>query len=101
MTIDERKQISTNIIQNLILENREKLTISGVLDVLSFDDQIVIVETDLGLLTIKGENLRINKLSLDTTEVIVEGKIFWKEFRQEFFWWTFRKNFQIEGIHYA
>jgi sporulation protein YabP len=76
MTIDERKQISTNIIQNVILENREKLTISGVLDVLSFDDQIVIVETDLGLLTIKGENLRINKLSLDTTEVIVEGKIF-------------------------
>ncbi len=76
MTIDERKQISSNIIQNVILENREKLTISGVLDVLSFDDQIVIVETDLGLLTIKGENLRINKLSLDTTEVIVEGKIF-------------------------
>lgn len=75
MTIDERKQISSTIIQNIILENREKLTISGVLDVLSFDDQVVIVETDLGLLTIKGENLRINKLSLDTTEVIVEGKI--------------------------
>jgi len=75
MTIDERKQMTSTIIQNIILENREKLTISGVLDVLSFDDQVVIVETDLGLLTIKGENLRINKLSLDTTEVIVEGKI--------------------------
>lgn len=75
MTIDERKQMTTNVIQNVILENREKLTISGVLDVLSFDDQIVIVETDLGLLTVKGENLRINKLSLDTTEVIVDGKI--------------------------
>ena len=45
MTIDERKQVTTNTIQNVILENREKLTISGVLDVLSFDDQIVIVET--------------------------------------------------------
>ena len=76
MTIDERKQMTSNTIQNVILENREKLTISGVLDVLSFDDQIVIVETELGLLTVKGENLRINKLSLDTTEVIVEGKIF-------------------------
>jgi len=75
MTIDERKQMTSIGIQNVILENREKLTISGVLDVLSFDDQIVIVETELGLLTIKGENLRINKLSLDTTEVIVEGKI--------------------------
>lgn len=67
--------MTSNTIQNVILENREKLTISGVLDVLSFDDQIVILETDLGLLTVKGENLRINKLSLDTTEVIVEGTI--------------------------
>jgi len=76
MTAEERKQLSTNVIQNLILENREKLNISGVLDVLSFDDQIVVVETELGLLTVKGENLRINKLSIDTSEVIVEGEIY-------------------------
>ena len=75
MTMDERKTINTSVIQNLILENREKLSISGVLDVLSFDDQVVIVETELGLLTVKGENLRINKLSIDTSEVIVEGDI--------------------------
>ena len=75
--IDERKgmNINTNIMQNLILENRSKLSVSGVLDVLSFDDQIVIIETELGLLTIKGETLRINKLSIDTSEVIVEGQI--------------------------
>ncbi len=79
MTIDERKtniNQNNNIIQNLVLENREKLSISGVLDVLSFDDQIVILETELGLLTVKGENLRINKLSLDTAEVIVDGEIY-------------------------
>ena len=76
MTIEERKNISNTVIQNLVLENREKLSISGVLDVLSFDDQIVIVETELGLLNVKGENLRINKLSLDTSEVIVEGEIY-------------------------
>ena len=75
MTIDERKNISTGVIQNLILENRSKLSISGVLDVLSFDDQVVILETELGLLTVKGENIRINKLSIDTSEVIVEGDI--------------------------
>ena len=75
MAIEERKTINTGVIQNLILENRGKLSISGVLDVLSFDDQIVIVETELGLLTVKGENLRINKLSIDTSEVIVEGDI--------------------------
>ena len=79
MNIDERKIINpasnTNIMQNLLLENRNKLNISGVLDVLSFDDQIVIVETELGLLTVKGENIRINKLSIDTSEVIIEGDI--------------------------
>ena len=79
MTIDERKNnnlTTNNMVKNLLLENREKLTISGVLDVLSFDDQIVILETELGLLTVKGENLRINKLSLDTADVIVDGEIY-------------------------
>ena len=79
MTIDERKNnnlTTNNMVQNLLLENREKLTISGVLDVLSFDDQIVILETELGLLTVKGKNLRINKLSLDTADVIVDGEIY-------------------------
>lgn len=76
MTIDDRKSINTSVIQNLVLENREKLSISGVLDVLSFDDQVVIVETELGLLTVKGDNLRINKLSIDTSEVVVEGEIY-------------------------
>ena len=75
MTVDERKNINTGVIQNLILENRGKLSISGVNDVLSFDDQVVMVETELGLLTVKGENIRINKLSIDTSEVIIEGDI--------------------------
>ena len=75
MNIEERKAVAGSVIQNIILENRSKLSISGVLDVLSFDDQVVILETDLGLLTVKGENLRINKLSIDTSEVIVEGDI--------------------------
>ena len=77
--IEERKNINmnvnTNIIQNLVLENRKKLSVSGVNDVLSFDDQVVVIDTELGLLTVKGEDIRINKLSLDTAEVIVEGEI--------------------------
>ena len=75
MTIDERNSVKTGVIQNLILENREKLSISGAIDVLSFDDQVVMIETELGLLTVKGEEIRINKLSIDTSEVIVEGNI--------------------------
>lgn len=72
LDIDDKR---TNVIQNTFLENREKLNISGVKDVLSFDDQMVIVETELGLLTIKGENLRINKLNIDIAEVTIEGTI--------------------------
>ena len=77
MIVEERKNVNSlnNIIQNLVLENRNKLSISGVKDVLSFDDQVVIMETELGLLTIKGETLKINKLRIDTQEVIVEGEI--------------------------
>ena len=75
MTIDERKIQQTSVIQNLILENRGKLSVSGVLDVLSFDDQVIIIETELGKKKKKGDNLRINKLSIDTSEVIVEGDI--------------------------
>ena len=73
--IEERKMMNPAVIQNIILENRGKLNVTGVLDMLSFDDQVVIVETELGLLTVKGENIKINKLSLDTSEVIIEGTI--------------------------
>ena len=76
--IEERKSttINQNIVQNIVLENREKLNVSGVNDVLSFDDQVVMIDTELGLLTVKGENIRINKLSLDTTEVVINGEIY-------------------------
>ncbi len=75
MTLEDKMNMSTGTVQNIILENRERLNVTGVVDVLSFDDQIVMIATELGLLTVKGENLRINKLSIDTSEVVVEGKI--------------------------
>ena len=43
---------------------------------LSFDDQVVIMDTELGMLTVKGDNLRINKLSIDSSEIIIEGEIY-------------------------
>ena len=78
MIVEENKSYNNQnggLIQNLVLENRNKLSISGVIDVLSFDDQVIIIETELGLLTVKGENIKINKLSIDTSDVIVEGEI--------------------------
>ncbi len=58
MTLEERKNLTQTTIQNLILENREKLSISGVLDVLSFDDQVVMVETELRSSYNKGRKLK-------------------------------------------
>ena len=71
----EELKKATNTFQNVVLENREKLNVTGIVDVLSLDDQIIIIETELGLLTIKGEDLKINKLSIDTSDFIVEGRI--------------------------
>lgn len=61
--------------QNIIIENREKLNVSGVLDVESFDDENVILHTDLGVLVVKGTELHINKLSIESGELVIEGDI--------------------------
>ncbi|MBQ8014824.1 MAG: sporulation protein YabP [Clostridia bacterium] len=60
---------------NVVLEGRKNLTVSGVADVDSFDEETVIVFTDLGELTIRGNNLHINRLSVEVGELTVEGEI--------------------------
>ncbi len=60
---------------NLVLEDRKMLTVSGVSDVDSFDEQTVIVFTDMGELTVRGSNLHINRLSVEVGELTVEGNI--------------------------
>lgn len=60
---------------NLIMENRAKVNLTGVKDIHSFDDEVVLVETELGILTIKGLDLKMNKLNLDNSELSIEGKI--------------------------
>lgn len=60
---------------NVIMENREKVVITGIIDIHSFDDELVLTETEMGILTIKGKDLKMNKLNLDNTELVVEGQI--------------------------
>lgn len=60
--------------QNIVIQNREKTVVTGVEDILSFDDELVIMQTNLGMLTIKGQELKMNKLNLDNSELIIEGK---------------------------
>lgn len=60
---------------SLMLDNRKNLSISGISDVDSFDEQIILAYTDLGELTIKGKSLHINKLNIDSGDLQVEGQI--------------------------
>lgn len=60
---------------SLILDNRKKLTLTGVTDVMGFDDQTVSLTTDCGTLIVKGENLHINKLNLDSKDVCIDGVV--------------------------
>ena len=59
----------------IILEDRKKLVLSGISDVVSFDDLSVVLDTAGGRLIINGEGLHIQKLCLDTGDVEVEGKV--------------------------
>ena len=61
--------------RTLCLHDRRSLSVSGVRDVDSFDEETVILYTDLGELTIKGIGLHINRLNIETGDVSLEGKI--------------------------
>jgi len=60
---------------NLILENRKRLALTGVLEVISFNDSVIMLNTSLGSMTIKGEGLRMNKLDVQNGEVMIVGTI--------------------------
>lgn len=59
----------------IILEDRKTLTLTGVKDVSGFDEQKVILQTELGELTIKGGNLHINDFSHENGELNLDGKV--------------------------
>ncbi len=61
--------------QNLILENRKRLSVSGVEEVDGFDDGFVRLHTSLGELSVRGHGLRIENLSVETGELTVSGEI--------------------------
>ncbi|WP_432404966.1 sporulation protein YabP [Wukongibacter sp. M2B1] len=72
--MEERKNIS-NRSHNVVLENRKKMSVSGVEHVTSFSPDIIILVTVQGNITIKGEELDIKKLNLDDGNLSIEGYI--------------------------
>lgn len=60
---------------NIIMENRGKISVSGVDDVESFDEQGIVLMTSQGVLTITGEDLHMNTLNVESGDIIIDGEI--------------------------
>lgn len=74
----------------LTLDQRSKLTMTGVTEVVSFDDTAVVLRTVLGTLEISGQQLKLKNLSLDGGQVAVDGHIsalYYEEPREKRSFW--------------
>lgn len=71
---DEKKLLK--VPHNIIIEDRKTITVTGVSDIDSFDEQVVVAYTEYGELTIKGLGLHVNKIDVDSGELNVEGEIY-------------------------
>lgn len=71
--VDDRAR--PEMAHHIILEEREQLSVSGVEEVESFDENTILLTTAQGALEIQGEGLHIEKLSLDGGDLRVEGRV--------------------------
>ena len=70
--MSEERRVSKH---KLTIEHRENVSITGVTDVISFDEEQVICDTDMGVLILRGINLHVNNLNLDSGTLDVFGEI--------------------------
>lgn len=68
---DERK----SNVNRIVIDEREEITINGVEEVISFDDESIICTSELGMIVIKGSELHIGKLSLEEGILMAQGMI--------------------------
>jgi sporulation protein YabP len=59
----------------LQVDKRERVTVTGLIDVISFDEESVIGETEMGVIIIRGVNLHVNRINLENGELSVSGEI--------------------------
>ena len=71
----EEKTTTTARPHKLVLQNRYTAALTGICEVVSFDENIVVLDTDMGLLTIKGRELHVTRLTLEKGEADLEGNI--------------------------
>ena len=59
----------------MILTNRNTCTLNGIADILSFDVNEILLETEMGMLMIRGNDLHVNRLTLEKGELDINGQI--------------------------
>ncbi len=69
--MEEKKK---NFSHSVFLEQRERGKITGVSDVRSFDEKLIVLASGSGVITIKGENLHVEQLNLEHGQVELTGK---------------------------
>lgn len=69
----EERIIKTN--HNITMHSRESVAMTGVKDVLSFDANEVLLDTEQGILMIRGQELHVSRLTLEKGEVDVDGRV--------------------------
>ena len=71
--MEENKIVSKA--HKITLNNRRNGSLTGILDVLSFDISEILLETEQGMLHVKGKDLHVNRLNLEKGEVDIEGTV--------------------------
>ena len=70
--MEEKKSVRPH---SIVWSDRKAGSITGVTDVLSFDEDSVVLRTEQGMLTVKGKDLHIGRLTLEKGEVDMEGTV--------------------------
>ncbi|MGL5435069.1 MAG: sporulation protein YabP [Lachnospiraceae bacterium] len=70
--MDEKQNIRPHA---CFVQNRACANVTGVREVVSFDENQVIMDTDMGLLTLKGKELHVSRLTVEKGEIDLEGQI--------------------------
>jgi len=71
----EEKKLPERDLQNITLRDRKKLLITGVHNVDSFNEECIVVDSELGIIVVRGLDMHINKLDVESAALDVEGEI--------------------------
>jgi sporulation protein YabP len=72
--MENTKNIKPQYNHIIHVEDRQKLGLTGVNRVVTFNEELVILQTSMGTLNIKGKNMKVNKLNVDNGDMSIEGE---------------------------